>query len=164
MPAYHVSRSIIINLPIEKVRDSLIDFRQWPTWSPWLIMEPESKLTYSTNQSVVSAGYDWEGELTGKGVMKLLQIADDKLDMDLQFIKPFKSSAKVTFELEEPRKNVTKVTWNMYSKLPFFLFWMVNKIKIYIGMDFERGLKMLKDFLETGAVPSAVKIEGIGQT
>jgi len=163
MPAYHVSRSIIINKPLEKIRESLIDYRQWPVWSPWLIMEPESKLTYSTNQSVVGAGYDWEGELTGKGSMKLLNIADHKLDMGLQFIKPLKSTAKVTFELEELRKNVTKLTWNMYSKLPFFLFWMVNKVKTYIGMDFERGLKMLKDFLESGAVPSAVKIKGVGK-
>ena len=163
MPAYHVSRSIIINEPLGKVRESLIDYRQWPVWSPWLIMEPESKLTYSTNQSVVGAGYEWEGELTGKGSMKLLKIADDKLDMGLQFIKPFKSAAKVSFELEELRKNVSKLTWNMYSKLPYFLFWMVNKIKTYIGMDFERGLKMLKDFLELGAVPSAVKIKGVGK-
>ena len=47
----------------------------------------------------------------------------------------------------------------MKSQLPFFLFWMVKKMKVYIGMDYERGLKMLKDYLETGLVPSAIKID-----
>ena len=163
MPAYHVARSIIINTPIIKVRESLIDYRQWPKWSPWLIMEAETKLNYSTNQSQIGAGYDWEGELTGKGEMKLKEITENQLKMDLQFTKPFKSTAQVTFDLEETRNNVTKVTWNMYGNLPFFLFWMVNKMKIHIGMDYERGLKMLKDYLETGDVPSAIKIEGISK-
>lgn len=160
MPAYHVARSIIINAPISKVRDSLINYRQWPKWSPWLIMEPESKLNFSTHQSQVGAGFDWDGELTGKGEMKLTEISENELMMALEFIKPFKSTAKVTFDLEEPRNNVTKVTWNMHSRLPFFLFWMVNKMKTYIGMDCERGLKMLKDYLETGTVLSTVKIDG----
>jgi effector-binding domain-containing protein len=163
MPAYHVTRSIIINVPIAKVHESLIDYRQWPWWSPWLIMEPGTKIKYSTKQSQAGAGYDWDGEFTGKGEMKLREITENRLDMQLQFIKPFKSTAQVTFDLEKPRKNVTKVTWNMYSKLPFFLFWMVNKMKLYIGMDYERGLKMLKDYLETGVVPSVVKIEGISK-
>jgi predicted transcriptional regulator YdeE len=163
MPAYHVARSIIINSPVEKVRDSLIDYRQWPKWSPWLIMEEETQLHYTTNQSQIGAGYDWDGELTGKGSMKLTEINQNNLVMHLQFVKPFKSTADVSFELEEARKNVTKVTWNMNSKLPFFLFWMVNKMKIYIGMDYERGLRMLKEYLETGNVASKVKVEGISR-
>ncbi len=32
-------------------------------------------------------------------------------------------------------------------------------MKAYIGMDYDRGLKMLKDYLETGSVPSAIKID-----
>lgn len=50
MPAFQVKRSIIINAPVNDVKASLIDFRQWPIWSPWLIMEPETKLNYSDVQ------------------------------------------------------------------------------------------------------------------
>ncbi len=83
MPAFQVERSIIINVPLEDVKASLIDFRQWPIWSPWLIMEPETKLNYSEIQSQVGAGYDWDGELTGSGEMSLIEITDNHLAMDL---------------------------------------------------------------------------------
>ena len=159
MPAFKVVRSIIINSSIDKVKASLIDFQQWPVWSPWLIMEPETTINYSAQQSQVGASYNWDGELTGAGEMELVEITDNHLTIDLRFQRPFKSSANVFFELEEQSKSTTKVSWNMKSQLPFFLFWMVKKMKVYIGMDYERGLKMLKDYLETGLVPSAIKID-----
>lgn len=161
MPAYNVKRSIVINVAIQKVRDSLTDYRQWPLWSPWLIMEPETKLNYNEKQGEVGAAYDWKGELIGEGAMELSSIADNELEMFLQFEKPFKSTAAVKFELEAHGSAVTNIIWSMDSKLPFFLFWMVNKIKAYIGMDYERGLKMLKDYLETGSVASKIKVDGV---
>lgn len=160
MPAYHIDRSILIKAPIKQVRESLCDYQQWPKWSPWLIIEPDTQLNFNDEQGLIGAVYDWKGELTGEGSMMLTNISDNKLDMDLFFLKPFKSTAKVCFDLEEEAE-ATKVTWSMDSKLPFFLFWMVKHIKAYIGMDYERGLKMLKDYLEIGSVASKIKIEGI---
>jgi len=160
MPAFHVARSIVIDVPIQIVRESLIDYRQWPIWSPWLITEPETKVNFSAEQSKAGASYDWSGDLTGKGEMTLKTIADKKLEMDLQFLIPFKSFAEVSFDLQE-KDGSTHVTWGLNSKLPFFMFWMINKMKVFIGMDYERGLKMLKEYLETGVVASKININGI---
>jgi effector-binding domain-containing protein len=49
----------------------------------------------------------------------------------------------------------------MTSKLPFFMFFMTKMMTAYIGMDYERGLKMLKDYVETGSVPSKLSFRGI---
>ena len=122
-------------------------------------MEPETTLNYSAQQSEVGASFNWDGKLTGAGEMELTNITDNYLAMDLQFQRPFKSSAKVAFHLEEKSKSTTRASWKMNSQLPFFLFWMVKKMKVYIGVDYERGLKMLKDYLETGSVPSAIEID-----
>ena len=35
----------------------------------------------------------------------------------------------------------------MRGALPWFLFWMRPAMETFIGMDYERGLKMLKDWL-----------------
>jgi len=161
MPAYQVKRSIVINKPIADVKSSLIDFRQWPIWSPWLIMDPESQLNYSETQSQVGASYDWDGTLVGAGEMVLEEITDHQLAMNLQFKRPFTSTAKVFFELEEQDQTSTRVTWIMNSHFPLLLFFVAKKIKAHIGMDYERGLKMLKDYLETGTVSSKVQIEGL---
>jgi predicted transcriptional regulator YdeE len=44
--------------------------------------------------------------------------------------------------------------------LAVFLFWMKKAMAAYIGMDYERGLLMLKDLVETGSVPSSLEFPG----
>lgn len=100
MPKLDVIRSITINAPIEKIKQSLTDFQQWPVWSPWLIMERDTELTFSKKQHQVGAAYNWKGKLTGEGGMVLKSISTNSLEMDLAFIKPFKSEAKVFFDLD----------------------------------------------------------------
>ena len=159
MPAYHVERSIVIEKPIKEVRDSLKNYKEWPRWSPWLIMEPDATLTYSDRQGQVGATYGWSGVLVGAGGMELMEVYDNALKMQINFVKPFKSQADVGFDLEE-QGEVTKVTWHMDGYLPFFMFWMTSKMKTYIGMDYKRGLLMLKEYMEKGSVASYVHIEG----
>ena len=160
MPKYHVERSIIVEKPLIEVRDVLKDFKQWAKWSPWLTMEPDAGLTYSQRQGQVGATYGWSGVLVGAGSMELLSVHDDLLKMAITFVKPFKSAAEVTFKLKE-RETGTEVTWMMDGSLPFFLFWMRAKMETFIGMDYTRGLLMLKDYLERGSVPTYSIIEGV---
>ena len=160
MPSYHVERTIVIEKPIKEVRDSLKNFKEWPKWSPWIIMEPDATLTYSDRQGQVGASYGWSGVLIGAGGMELMDVHDDELKMQLNFVKPFKSTADVGFKLVE-NDSGTKVTWYMDGNLPFFMFWIRSKMKAYIGMDYMRGLLMLKEYLETGSVASYVHIEGV---
>jgi len=160
MPTIHVSRSIMIDAPKEKIRQTLMDFRQWSTWSPWLVMEPDANVAYSDNQSEVGAGFSWEGELVGSGQMKLVHADADTLEMKMHFLKPFKSTAQSHFTLEEV-DGQTEVIWHMHSKLPWYLFYMTKRMETFIGMDYDRGLGMLKEFMEKGSVASAVDIEGI---
>jgi len=159
MPAYHIQRSISINTPLKTLRDSLKNFKEWPKWSPWLVMEPDATVTYSDRQGQVGAMYGWSGILVGSGSMELMAVHDDLIEMDIRFVKPFKSTAKVSFEFKS-EGDMTSVTWHMYGNLPFFLFWMKEKMRTYIGMDYERGLLMLKEYLETGSVASYVIIAG----
>ena len=47
MPKMNVKRSIVINAPKTKTKEFLSDFRNWKSWSPWLVCEPEAKLDYA---------------------------------------------------------------------------------------------------------------------
>lgn len=148
MPKMNVAESILIQKNSTEIFNLLNDFSNWNSWSPWNILEKEIK------SNVTDGGkyYDWIGELSGSGNMKILsEIPDKELKIDLNFIKPFKSNAKITFILEEKGEN-TQVSWKMDSSLPFFLFFMAKMMKTYIAMDFERGLLLLKDLAETGRV------------
>ena len=160
MSSYHVERSIVIDKPLLEVRDSLKNFKRWPEWSPWLMMEPDATVTYTQRQGQVGASYGWSGLLVGAGSMELLTVHDDLLEMEINFVKPFKSKADVAFTLKETEAG-TEVTWMMDGSLPFFLFWISSKMQTVIRMDYERGLGMLKVYLETGSVSSYTIIEGI---
>src|SRR5688572_14360484 len=157
MPAFHVEKSIEINVSPDTVYLSISDFANWRHWSPWLILEPESKV------EVKSGGkeYSWEGKRTGSGEMKVLKENPPmRMDMVITFLKPWKSTSSVWFELK-PAGRGTHLTWCMDGSLPFFLFFMKKIMTAYIGMDFSRGLGMLKDYLETGNVPSKLTFKGI---
>ncbi|MEZ6097042.1 MAG: hypothetical protein R3C03_22940 [Pirellulaceae bacterium] len=79
---------------------------------------------------------------------------------ELRFLKPFKSICETSFELE-PVSNGTRVTWNMDGAMPWFMFWMIPMMKTFIGMDYRRGLLMIKDLIETGSIPSQTEVLGI---
>ena len=161
MPAYHVEKSITIDAPVEKIRTFIEDFHHWPTWSPWLRMEPGCKVEYYGTASQNDHGYKWDGEVIGAGYIDLESTDDDKIRMDLNFTRPFKSNAKVLFTLKVLGENQTQVSWRMDSKMPFFLFFMIGTMKVMIGMDFEKGLRMLKEYVETGKVNSKAEYKDI---
>jgi DNA gyrase inhibitor GyrI len=48
----------------------------------------------------------------------------------------------------------------MDSSLPFFMFFFKRMMEGFIGMDYQRGLGMLKDYVESGSVPSALEFQG----
>ncbi len=161
MPAYHIERSIVIDAPEAKVRPAIEDFAEWPKWSPWLCMEPDAKLSYTGTPGQVGHGYTWQGEITGEGGMEIATIEGSTIRMDLHFLKPWKSEAKVVMEINAISDSQTKVTWHMDGKMPFFLFFMISMMKAMIGMDYDRGLRMLKEYVETGTVKSKTEFAGI---
>lgn len=158
MPKTYVERSIEINANIKKVKNIISDFNHWRTWSPWLILEPEAKVTVSED----SKTQEWEGKRIGSGKMTYTGEKDGVLYYDLMFLKPWKSKATADFIVEALGDNKTKLTWTMKGSLPFFMFWMKTIMQRMIGMDYDRGLLMLKDYIENGNV--GVKLEFLGES
>ncbi len=160
MPSYHVARSIEIAATPQKVFEVVADFGSWTTWSPWLLAEPDAKVTVSAPANQIGAKYAWEGQVTGQGELVHRQLIPGQLvDDELRFIKPFKTTCSTSFELQ-PSGSGTRLTWNMQGQMPWFMFWMIPMMKTFIGMDYRRGLVMLKDWIETGAIPSRIEVRG----
>ncbi len=155
MPKMNVNKSITINASQKKVKEFLADFHNWKNWSPWLICEPDASINYTNDGKY----YKWDGNRVGSGEMKVTAEKDNRIDYDLTFLKPWKSKAKVAFNFSG-KGNETQVNWTMDSSLPFFMFWMKKAMETYVGMDYDRGLKMLKEELEHGKINS--KLEFVG--
>jgi len=155
MPKFDVSRNILVKSPRAEVFAHIRNFKTWPGWSPWLITEPDCALNYEGSDA-----YSWEGVTVGSGRMEIVATGENgaSIDYRLTFLKPWKSVADVRMILAEEGDR-TRVTWSMNSSIPFFMFWKKSTIVAMIGMDYERGLRMLKDQLETGSVPTHLAFE-----
>ena len=159
MPKMNISRSIDIKASKSEIFKHINDFNNWIPWSPWLLMEPEAKVTVAAD----SKSYEWDGDRVGSGNMKVIEEqGEEYINFDLNFLKPWKSSSTTNFKLEETNDGTT-VTWTMNSSLPFFLFWMKNMMKAFVGADYERGLDMLKSLVEKGEIHSKLDFKGTSQ-
>ena len=173
---YSVNRSIVVDADIATVRSHLADFSKWPAWSPWSVLEPKHKSGVDGEMGEIGSSMSWDGDVIGSGSITLTGQSESQLNYDLAFIAPWKSQAKTSFLLEpvevkeeggaslssngKPSQS-TKVTWAMDSEMPFFLFFMIGMIKAMVGMDYDRGLLMLKSVVETGKVDADTSNEGI---
>lgn len=156
MPALHVERSIQVNAPRGKVYATVRDFHEWPVWSPWLICDPATKLTFESD----GRGYQWDSKYIGAGSIEVTEETEGvSIDYELIFLRPFKSKSHVRFEFANAG-DATKVTWLMDGKLPLFLFWLRRTMETMIGMDYDRGLRMLKEYQELGEVRSGIELIG----
>ncbi len=161
MPKFHVQRSTTIEASLDKVFEVVSDYSTWTTWSPWLCAEPTAKVTVSEDSTSVGSTYAWEGEITGAGEMEHLQLEPGvHIEDEIRFLKPWKSVSKVSFDFESAGDG-TKITWHMNGSMPWYMFWMIPMMEPYIGMDYERGLKMLKEWIETGEIQTKTNIRGV---
>lgn len=159
MPKMNIVKRKLINAPIDKVYDTLNHMSTWQTWSPWLIMDTDTKVEVAADEK----SYSWVGKRTGEGHMKITQENRlQSIDYDLTFLKPWKSEAKVKFTTTE-KDGGTEVAWYMDSNLPWFMFWMKKMMIAFVGNDYERGLNLLKDYVEDGKIHSKLNWKGESQ-
>lgn len=154
---YSVTKERVIAASASQLLNYISDFNNWGGWSPWLCLDHET---------IVNCQHDflqWESKFTGMGQMKLIDSRANEVKIDLQFIKPFKSQANVTFSLEALSESNTKVSWRMSSKLPWFFCFFKKIFQVMIGRDFERGLIRLEYIVKLGRVPAKLEYFDIPQ-
>jgi uncharacterized protein YndB with AHSA1/START domain len=149
---FEVTREATIPASRAAVYALLVDFHRWREWSPWEDIDPALSRTYSGPDAGVGAVYEWVGNRkAGAGRMEITDaVESSKVEIALQFLKPFKSSSTTTFEIVE-RDGDTSVTWRMVGPKTLMtrfmgVFMSMDKM---VGKDFEKGLTRLKDAATT---------------
>lgn len=152
----NVKRSISLNCTIAEAFNSVKNFNNWKHWSPWLVQEPDCQHTVSGRTGTKGHKQTWQGKVIGAGSMTLKKVQTlVSLQYHLAIEKPWKSESKVKFEFVKTSKGC-KVSWSMSGKLPVYLFFMKKAITVGLREDYDRGLKMLKEFIEKKSVNSKV--------
>ncbi len=163
---YEVSRTKIINAPIEVVYDNVNDYKNWPSWSPWLEKDTLAMLTYSDISFGKDASYTWksENEDVGEGSMTTIESTSfQSINQKMASIKPWESESEIFWSFK-PVSEGTEVTWNMKGEMSFgekaYLAFNGGMDKM-VGPYFEKGLAKLDVVLQTNMKKFSVNVGGL---
>lgn len=150
---FTVHRSTSIEAPPRDIYPHIVDLHRMEDWSPWEEMDPGMEKTYSGAESGVGARYDWKGNRkVGQGSLEITDTKEnERVEMALEFLKPFKATNTTSFTLE-PLGEATTVIWSMTGRTTLMsrIIGIFKSMDSMVGPDFERGLSKLKSLVESG--------------
>lgn len=150
---FRIERSTRIAAAPERIAAVIVDFHRWQEWSPWERLDPSLQRSFSGAPSGLGAVYAWSGNSkAGTGRMEVLSWTPQRVEIKLDFFKPFKASNTAEFTLV-PDGPATNVHWAMFGPRPFIskLMGMFIDMDALVGKDFEAGLVALKQLAERAA-------------
>ena len=149
---YDVSRSIEIKAAKDDVFKQLKYLKKQEEWSPWAKKDPNMNKKFTGIDGEVGAINYWNGNKeVGEGEQEITKIVEgERVDGQLRFLKPFKSTSDCYLISESIKTNTTKVTWGFKGKnvFPMSIFSLFVSMDKMVGKDFEEGLSNLKSILE----------------
>ena len=148
---YSVEREITINRPKAIVFDYIRHLKNQNYYGKWNMTDPNAKMDYKGTDGEVGFVYLWDSqnEHVGKGRQEIVKITDgERMDMSLQFFKPFDGKATAYMATEAAGDNQTKVKWGFNSSMAFPMNLMIVCMKDILGTDLQTGLGNLKNNLE----------------
>lgn len=144
MASFSLTRDAVIGADPATVHALIDDLHAWKQWSPWEERDPDLKRTYSGPDKGVGAHYAWSGnKKVGAGSMEITGSTAEQVDIDLEFVEPFKASNKTAFRLT-PADGGTRVEWTMTGERNLFMT-VMGKLFFdkAIAKDFDQGLAKL---------------------
>ncbi len=150
MPAkYTISQSIVINKRAEEVMNRIANLNDYARWNPWQQSDPTSIKTITGTAGSPGHKYAWEGKKVGKGSLTLIEMNNQEILFDLEFLKPWKTKAKDNWRFDTINDNETRVSWQNNGELPWpvarLMGPMLNK---NLNHQFRTGLINLKNLSE----------------
>lgn len=149
---YNVFRSIEIDRPKDEVFHYLKFLKKQDEWSPWGKRDPNMEQKFTGTDGVVGAISYWNGNKeVGEGEQELTNIVDgERIESELRFLKPWKSTSDAYLLTEEVDAQKTKVIWGFTgnNKFPMSIMMLFMNMDKMIGKDFEEGLASLKEIME----------------
>lgn len=149
---YDVSRSIEILKPKDEVFTYLRSLKRMDEWSPWAKKDPNMEQKFTGVDGEVGSQSYWNGNKeVGEGEQEIKNIIDgERIESELRFLKPFKSTSDCYLNLENSDSGGTKVTWGFSgkNKFPMNIMCLFKSMDSMVGPDFEQGMASLKKKME----------------
>ena len=150
---YRVERTIIIMKPLSEVFNYIKHIKNQDNWSPWKKKDPNMDQEFFGEDGTVGFVAKWNGNKdVGEGEQEIKNIVENsRLDSELRFLKPWKSTSDAFIIVKEVSSNSTEVTWGFSgnNKVPMNIMMLFFNMEKTVGKDFNEGLESLKVVLES---------------
>ncbi|MES2240432.1 MAG: SRPBCC family protein [Bacteroidota bacterium] len=147
---YTVSVSETINQPKQVVFDYVKLIKNQENYSVWVMEDPNIAMTYTGEDGTLGfkAAWNSKDDNVGEGSQQITKITDDRVDVDLHFVRPMEGESKAATFVEAVSANKTKVTNEFYghSDYPMNLMSLIG-IK-FIKESQTKNLANLKKIME----------------
>lgn len=152
--SYDVSRSVTIQKPRAEVYDYLKYIKNQDHWAPWnqFDADMERKFTGEDGEIGFISFWDSDHKKVGSGEQEIKVLKpNERIESELRFLKPWKSTSMGYFDLKDAGENGTQVSWGFYGrhKAPMNVMMLFFNMEKAVGKDFESGLSELKKVLES---------------
>ncbi len=146
---YTVSHTVTVNRPQAEVYKYLVDFNNQKEWSSWNEADPKAKLTYEGTPGTVGHKTTWDGnDDLGEGSQTITKITEDRMDVDLHFIRPMEDFQKAATIVKEIDSKSCEVTEEFYGSASYPMNIMSIIGKKVIGDAFIKNGENIKRILE----------------
>ena len=145
-----VSRTLLIDAPVEAVFPHVNNMRRFHAWSPWTNVDPSTRYVFEGPEAGVGASMRWYSgeEGIGEGSQRITASeADQRVETSLEFGD--KGEGVATFELT-PLDGGTEIRWTFSTEFGWDIFGRYVGLLLdnMIGTAYDRGLRTLKERLE----------------
>jgi len=150
---FSITRDIVIKRPVEDVFDYVRHLRNQDHYSKWVMRDPQMKKDFRGVDGTVGFVYKWNSDKdAGEGEQEIIGILEGKkIEIEIRFLRPFKSVARTPIVTESIAHNQTKVTWGMEgtSKYPMNMIYVL--LRGSFEKDLDTSLRNLREILEGDA-------------
>lgn len=150
---YSVGKEVVVNKAKAVVFSYLKLLKNQNKFSVWASMDPNMKTKFTGTDGTEGFVSAWESDdkRVGKGEQEILKIVEgERLDYEIRFLKPFKSTSWAYITTTAVNDSQTRVHWRFSAKMkyPSNLMLLFMNMEKMIGNDLDKGLQNLKSILE----------------
>ncbi|MFN4122731.1 MAG: SRPBCC family protein [Flavobacteriales bacterium] len=117
----------------------------------WSQLDPNTEMSFKGLDGEVGFVWYWNSnDDMGEGEHEIFSITEDRIEMELRFIRPFNMQSQTYYNVTALNDKQTKVEWviNGSFPYPFNIFLPLMGMDNSIGKNFEQGLSEFKRLVE----------------
>jgi hypothetical protein len=147
---HYVKREIVINAPAQKVFDYLRLIKNQDAFNEGAMADADRKKEFKGTDGTVGYIYAWSGNKdAGEGEKEIISIDEGKrVELEIRFVKPMKTRARIVLETESLSDDETKVSWSNAGTLGYPLNILIPMVEKHTVKDIDSSLLTLKNVLE----------------